>query len=479
MRDFLIRLSVMGLLALFAVAVLTACAAQEEGGHGVKEETKEETGHGAKGKTGQVIEFDANPEYVGAAKCKDCHWREHDTWKHTLHSKMMQEANDFTVIGDFNKINSYSVKVNRKSPKLAGTTMLTRMFKKDGKYYINTIGPDWTDHDYEVTAVLGINRKQNYLTRMSNGDMYLLPVKWDATKNEWSDYYGLKDHFPGEGDYWSDRTRLWQYKCAGCHVTGLQVNYEQTTDSFNTAWKDMGIGCESCHGPGSNHLKAAKTYFDYEQETIINPAKLPWRLRAMVCGQCHNKGVSIAKVPHKDKGFPVKYSYAEGFKPGMALNLYYDSDSKGASGDETEHHQQYNEWTESEHATAGIMCTTCHNVHQAGIHKQPNKAQTTMPGGTLCTSCHQAQNKRAAHRIHTYGSCIACHMPRLSGPEHSHTFKFVSPELSLRAGGVKEKPNSCSGCHYHKNTPLINLVEFLDAAKKKDMPKPFSAHRSR
>ena len=82
MRGFLIRLSVMGLLALFAIAVLTACAAQEDAGHGAKEVT----GHGAKRKTGQVIKFDAEPEYVGSAKCKDCHWREHDTLKHTLHS---------------------------------------------------------------------------------------------------------------------------------------------------------------------------------------------------------------------------------------------------------------------------------------------------------------------------------------------------------------------------------------------------------
>ena len=36
--------------------------------------------------------------------------------------------------------------------------------------------------------------------------------------------------------------------------------------------------------------------------------------------------------------------------------------------------------------------------------------------------------------------------------------------------------NSCSGCHHHKDSPLDGLIEFLDGAKKKDMPKPFSAH---
>ena len=77
---------------------------------------------------------------------------------------------------------------------------------------------------------------------------------------------------------------------------------------------------------------------------------------------------------------------------------------------------------------------------------------------------------------HTFGSCIDCHMRQLHGNVRDHKFRFVSPEQSLKAGGVNKQPNSCSGCHHHKNTPLENLIEFLDAAKKQDMPMPFSAH---
>lgn len=47
----------------------------------------------------------------------------------------------------------------------------------------------------------------------------------------------------------------------------------------------------------------------------------------------------------------------------------------------------------------------------------------------------------------------------------------------MKMGGVKNQPNSCSGCHQHKDTPLEDLVEFLDAAKKADMPLPYSAHK--
>jgi hypothetical protein len=68
-------------------------------------------------------------------------------------------------------------------------------------------------------------------------------------------------------------------------------------------------------------------------------------------------------------------------------------------------------------------------------------------------------------------------MPVTKGHEHSHTFRFISPALSIEAGGVDKQRNSCSNCHHHKDTPLLNLVEFLDAAKRADMPKPFTAHQ--
>jgi hypothetical protein len=68
-------------------------------------------------------------------------------------------------------------------------------------------------------------------------------------------------------------------------------------------------------------------------------------------------------------------------------------------------------------------------------------------------------------------------MPKTKGHEHSHSFKFISPEESLRAGGIDKKMNSCSGCHYHAKDRLEGLVEFLDAIKREDMPVPFGVHQ--
>ncbi|MBI5057481.1 MAG: hypothetical protein HZB61_12785 [Nitrospirae bacterium] len=408
-------------------------------------------------------------EYVGSMRCKDCHWEKYDTWKNTLHSKFIQPSSENIILGDFQRNNKLTVAVTKKSPKDAGREVTTVMHKKDGKFFVRTVGPDWDPHDYEIINVIGMGRRQNYITKFPNGEMHVLPVEWDIKNETWVINGGLTNNYPGDGNYWSDKGKIWQFKCAGCHVTGIKIEYDKVKDSFDTKWADLGIACEACHGPGSNHVLAASVYFEGEKDTIINPAKLPWRLRAMVCGQCHNSGTSIASISPSKEGFPARYSYPYGYKAGEALYLYYDNEKDGGR----RHHQQYNEWQDSEHAKTGVMCTNCHNVHQKEDLKV---AMTKMTADSLCIDCHKTLQRRAAHRIHTFGSCVACHMPNTIEHEHSHTFNFISPELSIRAGGVDKQPNSCSGCHHHKDTPLENLVGFLDAAKKEDMPKPFTVH---
>lgn len=462
MMNFFLKRVTPAFFCVFIFLAVSGCAKHPEGERGMVSE--------------QALVFD-EPQYVGSEKCKDCHWREHDSWKHTLHSRFAQAPDDFTVAGDFTRNNKLSTKIPAEAPQLAGQTITTTMhMKEDGRYYVNTLGPDWRPHDYEVISVLGVNMRQNYLTRFPNGAIHVLPVEWNVKEKAWTDYYGLEKRYPGDGNYWSDPGRMWQFRCGGCHVTGLKINYDGDKDTFNTEWAELGIGCEACHGPANNHVKAAREYYEKEKETITNPSKLPWRLRAMVCGQCHSRGKSTAKISPRKEGFPEHYDFAYGYLPGKSLYLYSEVSVIEKPSELRDVHQQYNEWEKSVHSERGIMCSSCHGVHQEGAHLSPNKSQTKLPADNLCKSCHTSVVRRGPHKIHTFGSCIDCHMPKLYGDLRNHKFEFVSPELSLQAGGVKYQPNSCSGCHHHKDTPLEDLVEFLDAAKKRDMPMPFSAH---
>jgi formate-dependent nitrite reductase cytochrome c552 subunit len=344
-------------------------------------------------KTEAAIVFD-NPEYVGSLECKNCHLREYDAWKSTLHSKAMQLPDQLSVMGDFEINNRLTVTTSAETGKIPqGEELTITMLSKRGKYIVNTIGPDGEFHDYEVSHTFGINSKQSYLTQFPNGALYVLPVQWNVEKQQWFDFHGLASHSPGDGGYWSDAGRTWQFNCAYCHTTGLKINYDLATESFETNMIEPGVGCEACHGPGSNHVKAASFYFDKEKDTITNPKKLSWRLSAMVCGQCHKSGLSAKELtPHKE-GFPARYAFPYGYGVGKPLYNYYVKDATDEKGTDL----QYNEWERSQHAKAGIICIDCHSVHEKDPRKSVNKSLTKLPADKLCKSCHTSVEKRAAH----------------------------------------------------------------------------------
>lgn len=358
--------------------------------------------------------------YVGSMECKKCHERKYLEWATTLHPKMMQDAkaNPFVIMGDFD------------------TPSKIRTFSKEVVHY--TIGNLF---------------RQAYLKKAGD-DYEVLPAVYDLISNKWEVFKG-------------GQKKSWFKECAGCHATGV--------DPVKKTFKEAGVGCEACHGPGSNHVKAIP---GYEIPTTINPQRMTSGSAAQICGSCHSRGKD-KKSAHP---YPLEYMTSRGLSN---LYVHFDmADTKNnpdmfwPSGEGKYGYMQYIDWKGSQHAQAGITCTSCHTVHQS-----LTTFQTKLAGDMQCKSCHTTTENRMAHKIHTFGSCIDCHMPRTgigAGKEivsRSHTFKFISPELSMKKGGTKNQPNSCSGCHHHKDTPLEDLIEFLDAAKKTDMPLPYSAHK--
>ena len=55
---------------------------------------------------------------------------------------------------------------------------------------------------------------------------------------------------------WTDRLFTFNTTCFDCHVSQLATNYDLATDTYRTTWAEAGISCESCHGPGGEHIEA-------------------------------------------------------------------------------------------------------------------------------------------------------------------------------------------------------------------------------
>jgi len=366
--------------------------------------------------------------YVGSIKCKNCHFDIYKGWRSTYHPYKFQKANTSTVIGDFYKNN-----------KLVTSDLSATMSKREGKYYVKLNDLKGRVEKYQIKYVIGTFWKQLYVTEFPNGELHILPIMWIVQEKKWK-----------KSKYWPKA--IYQYKCSGCHNTGTKINYDMSTKTYKTKWADLGVACEACHGPGSEHVSATK---EQKPFTIVNPARIPDpRRAAMVCGACHTRGNSP----------DGKYAYPYGYLPGDYLSFIFNEKPKLHPDDTSKaNRQQYIDWKKSGHARAGVLCWDCHFVHQKGI---ANKAQTKLPGSKLCRSCHKVES-RGAHGIHSVNNCIGCHMPALGkraikGDVHSHQFKVIPPNDSINAGGIDKQPNSCNSCHYHKKDDPKILQKILD-----------------
>jgi excinuclease UvrABC ATPase subunit len=371
--------------------------------------------------------------FVGSDTCKMCHLEHYDSWKMTMHSRMLQDAkkNEDAIIVpiDEKRIREDLAKLSAKLKVPADKIYVP---KKDEILY--TIGSQW---------------KQRYLVKKDDM-LYISPIQYNADTHRWVNYH--------EKD-WDKRP--WLKKCGGCHATGADLE----KNSFN----EPGVSCEACHGAGSWHAALPKTAVFEKRQTIVNPAKLTMGVAAQICGSCHNRGHATQV---KGAGWPV------GYKPGKALEAYYQSTSF-AGGDlkhvyanefSKGHHQQFIDWQQSKHAREGVTCTSCHFVHQIGM--PPTRSQTMAAGSNQCLQCHTMVNNNLAHSIHSFANCVGCHMPRIaksaeSGDIHSHVFVTLLPEDTLKNPKV---PNSCQTCHQHKKQDLKELQ--ADWVKLTQLPKP-------
>ena len=222
----------------------------------------------------------------------------------------------------------------------------------------------------KVAYVLGTGRnEQAYL----DANYQVLPSVWDAKAKSWKPTAAVDG----------------ATQCIGCHATGY--------NPVDKTSAQLGVGCEACHGPGSEHMSGDK------KTTIINPKNLDGAKKGMVCGQCHSAGKDVTG----------KYAHPVSYKPSQDLAKSFTDAKPTTAG----RNQQYSEFAQSKHAQIGLTCTSCHDPHNVSS----NPGQLTKPVNDLCLSCHAGKVKdMAAHApsAPAGATCATCHM--LGG---THVFK--------------------------------------------------------
>ncbi len=388
--------------------------------------------------------------YVGGTECTGCHANAQAAWHGSDHDLAMQVADERSVLGDF---------ANAKFA-YAGTT--STFSRRDGKYFVNTDGPDGKLADYEIKYTFGVRPLQQYLIEFPGGRMQALSIAWDSRPKEqggqrWFHLYPGQNIKAGDWLHWTSAGQNWNFTCAECHSTNLRKNYDAIAGTFKTTWSELDVSCEACHGPGSNHVAWARKQGDWE---ALAPSKglalalderkgVAWvpitetgnakrsapRVAAReieMCARCHGRASRISD------------DYVHGKPPldthRLALlddGLYWND---GQMRDEV---YNWGSFVQSRMYAAGVTCSDCHDPHSLKVRA---------PGNGVCAQCHQpAKFDSTGHTHHATGTpgaaCVACHMPTTTymvvDPRHDHSMRIPRPDLSAKLG----VPNACNGCH--------------------------------
>jgi tetratricopeptide (TPR) repeat protein len=336
----------------------------------------------------------------------------------------MQEANAETMLGDFNNV---TFKAENET---------SRFSRKDNGFWVNTPGIDGKNADFKVAYTFGIAPLQQYLIEVGDGRLQALGVAWDTEKHRWFHLY------PGQGVnfknplHWSKPSQNANFMCVECHTTGYKRNFDAAKNTFDGHWNSLGVGCQACHGPASNHLEwTAKKTDLIHAGFAINLKDKNATVEIETCARCHSR-----RAPLGD-GFTVGKRLMDDYLPSALTRELYALDGK--IKDEVFEHGSFAQSKTELKAPGNGVCLQCHNT--AG-----KTAVEGVDGQGL-----QAKNYDSIeHTRHTMGQpgsqCVDCHMPGKfymgNDFRHDHSFSIPNPERAKKLG----TPDACLTCHQGK-----------------------------
>jgi tetratricopeptide (TPR) repeat protein len=360
------------------------------------------------------LELEPSP-YVGESLCAECHrdiFRVHQASRFTttlLRGKQLldlpypdkptPDPADPAVVHRFQKTDEVVQVETRVNDKVVRAVVDYAFGSPDR--YVSLVGHDPSGQSFVL-------RLSHYQDGPDHGG-------WVRTTGHTSDAEGGRD-FLGKPLDAADGV----LKCLFCHTTNAHAVLSKTGPEAG----DRAIGCERCHGPGGNHLKAVAARFS--DPAIVSPSQGSGEGSLRLCAQCH--------ALHNDPGLPRTDPYWIRFQ-GTTLPWSRC-------------------YTES---AAALDCVTCHDPHRNAEHSAAYYE-------AKCLACHSAAShtgppsktgdfKATAIRrgstcpINATSSCLGCHMPPFrSEPLHAtFTDHYIRVRPELKTGDPAREGGGSNG----------------------------------
>jgi len=507
--------------------------------------------------------------FVGSSVCLGCH-PSHASVRETLHSVALRklDANgsvlsplqDLSRFPDANAALEYFADGNPNDNTGPGDGYGLRVTSVDGWSVL--LGVDANGHFqaietadrnliserlYAVLTYGGAGRwATDFLTRLDasgaytddavSGSYHVLPARFVETRV--GSIWGIEREPPRwqirSEDLWSPPAtqgappasfpqahRSFDNDCAGCHLTGFELETIGASRVRARAVSDPGgvldydgdgeldeisIGCEACHGPGSEHAATARG-------SIVQPDLLSPGRAHLICGRCHVRGTGnggIASVPpgsfasRNDAGGSALLVPRPGLSPAEFLGVASGSeplpsfgteggfldpadlasdphaswrDGSGGFGSRNDHSragmQTWMDHARSAHAQNPFELVTCHDCHSP--HERAHDKQLLRPAAdnTLCLDCHAGFGDFSVvapedvERLANGGSAAGVIARAIDAHVRDRTFELFGVAMNL-GEGVYANPagghalGRCTVCHMPQTASAGAFVRDAD-----------------
>ncbi len=351
--------------------------------------------------------------FVGSRSCAGCHRgiyraQQHDS-RHAQTLRMWKELKDVPLprgpVGDpatpgltyhFNRRNEHVIEVEA---------------HKDEKVFRAILDYAVGSGRHGITMLV---RDEEELERE-------LRVSYVGRDGSWEHTKGIDFAPQTPGDHFGfPMARRAVNRCLSCHATWPPSMKLDMNGTPLPVAEDRGIGCERCHGPGMNHVKAIESGFP--DMAIALTSQAPSRARLESCAECHSEDGSV-------KPDDPEFTRFQG-------TTFRNSRCFLANKD-------------------AFSCTTCHSPHDA-LETNSTRYEAK------CLQCHasvpadaevlQASAKKAVGAtvvagktcsVNPRNNCIACHMPKVDDPSRHAQFT----DHYIRARGRVNRPGDSRAGH--------------------------------
>jgi Zn finger protein HypA/HybF involved in hydrogenase expression len=331
-------------------------------------------------------------DYVGAEACGACHREQFEAQSRSGHSRSLSRAAEHPLAGRFDGLEvrldgSFQYGIERRDNALL---FQVRQGDSARQHVI-----DWAfgAGQQAVTFVSRLDEDSYAELRASfypgNG-LALTPGHQNQHPASVTEALGVRYKI------FSPRSEI--LSCFGCHSTGTPALGE----AFEIRPAELGVRCESCHGPGREHTeRIAQGEVEAARRAIGNPARLRAEAQMEFCGQCHrppaSDGVAIDwSDPWNVRHQPVYLTRSACFQK----------------------------------SAGGLSCQGCHDPHEA------LRRNDTAFYNEKCVACHSVENHPPAVVCRSEPGCVSCHMPAVQPqPElafHNHWIGVYAKGDALR-----------------------------------------------